>query len=70
MELARRLGLSASPKNGGLEDRTLTFLVLPQKRAFPQGEDALLADGHSAFSAWGGNERLAVCRSALAGMPR
>lgn len=70
MQLARRLGLSSDPRNGGTDSRELIYLVLPKTISFPVSETTLVSGVDADFRTWGGgDERLAACRTALANKP-
>jgi hypothetical protein len=68
--LARRLGYRPSPRDGGTEARDAFYLVFTDTQKFPHAEKVVDDAAAAAFARWGGDERLAVCRKALAKLPR
>lgn len=71
MLLARDLGADDNPRRGGIDDRELVYLVLPERIGFPASAEALRAAARKVFEkSWGGEKRLKLCKAALDKAPR
>ena len=67
--LAKDLGINSNPRSGGLDRRSVVYVVFQRRMGFPDSAAEVRTKAQSVFDKWGGTARLAQCREALKKAP-